>query len=183
MNIVLLGAPGSGKGTQGERIVAQYGIAHVSTGDVLRGEVQAGTALGVEAKKIMDAGELVSDEIVLGMVRERLGRPDVSKGFMLDGFPRTLAQAEGLDRLLQQLGKPLDCVLFFDVDYEEIMSRLLDRGRADDNEETIRKRLEVYEAETEPLIDFYRRQGTLKKVKGVGDMDEIFNRIRAALDT
>jgi len=115
MNIVLLGAPGSGKGTQGEKIVANYGLCHISTGDVLRGEVAAGTPLGLEAKKIMDAGDLVSDEIVLGMVRDRLGKPDVHAGFMLDGFPRTLAQAEGLDELLDSLGKPLSGVLFFVV--------------------------------------------------------------------
>ncbi len=182
MNIVLLGAPGSGKGTQGEKIVANYGLCHISTGDVLRGEVAAGTPLGLEAKKIMDAGDLVSDEIVLGMVRDRLGKPDVHAGFMLDGFPRTLAQAEGLDELLDSLGKPLSGVLFFDVDYEEIMTRLLARKRADDNEETIRKRLGVYEAQTAPLIAHYRAQGKLRQVEGVGDLDEIFDRITAELD-
>jgi adenylate kinase len=183
MNIVLLGAPGSGKGTQGEKIVARYELCHISTGDVLRGEVAEGTPLGLEAKKIMDAGQLVSDDIMLGMVRERLQKPDVEGGFMLDGFPRTLAQAEGLDNILKLLGKPLSGVLFFDVSYDEIMSRLLARKRADDNEETIRKRLEVYEAQTAPLIVHYRSQDKLCQVEGVGDPDEIFSRIVAELDT
>lgn len=181
MNIVLLGAPGSGKGTQGEKIVAKFGLCHISTGDLLRGEVAAGTPLGLEAKKIMDAGDLVSDEIVLGMVRGRLSKPDVEPGFMLDGFPRTLAQAQGLDELLDSLEKPLSGVLFFDVDYKEIMTRLLARKRADDNEETIRTRLDVYETQTAPLIAHYRDQGKLRQVEGVGDLDEIFARITAEL--
>lgn len=143
MRIVLLGAPGSGKGTQAENIVARYGITHVSTGDLLRAEVAAGTELGKKAKAIMDAGGLVSDEIVLGMIEERMNK-GLSAGFLLDGFPRTLAQAEALDAMLAKLEKPLDCTLFFDVDFDEITKRLLSRGRADDNEDTIRKRLAVY---------------------------------------
>ncbi len=181
MRIVLLGAPGSGKGTQAENIVARYGITHVSTGDLLRAEVAAGTELGKKAKAIMDAGGLVSDEIVLGMIEERMNK-GLSAGFLLDGFPRTLAQAEALDAMLAKLEKPLDCTLFFDVDFDEITKRLLSRGRADDNEDTIRKRLAVYEEQTAPLISYYEGTGKLKTVKGVGSVDEISQRIFDVLD-
>jgi adenylate kinase len=182
MRIVLLGAPGSGKGTQAELIVGKYQIVHVSTGDLLRAEVTAGTDLGLKAKNIMDAGDLVPDEIMLAMIEDRLGKPDVENGFLLDGFPRTLPQAEALDQLLGKLGQPLDAVLFFDVDYSEIMTRLLARKRADDNEETIRNRLEVYEAQTAPLIDYYKAKGNLRTVKGVGDVQAIADRIFGVLD-
>ena len=173
MRIVLLGAPGSGKGTQAEKIVQKYQIPHISTGDLLRAEVAAGTGLGQRADVIMKSGALVSDEIILDMVRSRLSNPDVDNGFMLDGFPRTLPQAEGLDKLLTEMDQPLDVVLFLDVDYSEIMQRLLARKRADDNEDTIRKRLQVYEAETAPLIDYYKTKGNLRSVQGIGTIDEI----------
>lgn len=182
MRIVLLGAPGSGKGTQAERVTKKYNIPHISTGDLLRAEVQAGTSLGKQAKEIMESGKLVSDEIMLGMIEKRLAQDDTKNGFLLDGFPRTLPQAEALDALLAKLGQPLDVVLFFDVDYGEIMQRLLARKRADDTEETIRKRLEVYEAQTAPLIDYYKQKGNLRSVKGVGDIDEISERIFKVLD-
>jgi len=182
MRIVLLGAPGSGKGTQGERIVEHYGVVHISTGDVLRAEVAAGSPLGLQAKEIMDAGDLVPDEIILGIARERITRLDPDKGFMLDGFPRTLPQAKGLDAMLEEVGQPLDRVVLFDVDNEEIMTRLLARKRADDNEQTIRNRLEVYTEQTAPLIEFYQGQGKLSVVKGVGGIDEIFADIRSVLD-
>lgn len=182
MRIILLGAPGSGKGTQAERIVEKYGMPHVSTGDLLRAEVAAGTPLGNQAKEIMEAGGLVSDEIMLGMIEERLGQDDVVNGFMLDGFPRTLPQAESLDALLARLGQPVDVVIFFNVDYGEIMQRLLARKRADDNEETIRKRLEVYEAQTAPLIDYYKSKGNLRTVQGTGEIDAITRRIFTVLD-
>ncbi len=182
MRIVLLGAPGSGKGTQAELIVDKYRIPHISTGDLLRAEVAAGSSLGKQAKAIMESGGLVSDEIVLGMIEERLGKDDVGNGFMLDGFPRTLPQAEALDRMLGRLGQPLDVVLFFDVDYGEIMQRLLARQRADDNEETIRKRLEVYESQTAPLIDYYKSRGNLRLVQGMGEVDAITRRIFKILD-
>jgi len=182
MRIVLLGAPGSGKGTQAERIVEKYQITHISTGDLLRAEVAAGTDLGNKAKEIMESGGLVSDDIMLGMIRSRLSQGDVQNGFMLDGFPRTLAQAEALDDLLAKIGQPLDVVIFFDVDYNEITQRLLARQRADDNEETIRKRLQVYEEQTAPLIDYYKAKGNLRTVKGVGPMDEVSERIFKTLD-
>lgn len=182
MRIVLLGAPGSGKGTQAERIVERYQITHISTGDLLRAEVAAGTPLGKQAKAIMDAGELVSDDIVLGMIEDRLSKPETQHGFLLDGFPRTLAQAEGLDALLTKHGQPLDVTLLLDVDPDEIMQRLLARKRADDTEETIRNRLQVYENQTAPLIDYYQNQGKLRKVHGVGDVEAISKKIFQVLD-
>ena len=182
MRIVLLGAPGSGKGTQAERIVEKYQIAHISTGDLLRAEVAAGTELGVQAKKIMDSGELVSDDIILGMIAGRLAQGDVKNGFMFDGFPRTLTQAEALDTTLAKLDQPLDVVLFFDVHYDEIMQRLLARQRSDDTEETIRNRLQVYEEQTAPLIDYYKAKGNLRSVQGTGAIDEISERIFRTLD-
>jgi adenylate kinase len=182
MRIVLLGAPGSGKGTQGEKIVAKYGVTHISTGEVLRAEVEAGSNLGRQAKAIMDAGELVSDEIILAIAKTRIMAADAGRGFMLDGFPRTLAQAEGLDAILAELGQPLHAVVLLEVDNDEVLSRLLARKRADDNEETIRKRLEVYQAQTAPLVDYYRAQGKLRPVPGVGDPDQIFARVSGILD-
>jgi len=181
MRIVLLGAPGSGKGTQSEAIVKKYQIRHLSTGDMLRAEVAAGTPLGRQAREIMEAGQLVSDAIVLGMIEQRLLNND-TEGFLLDGFPRTLVQAEALDALLTKLEQPLDVVLFFDVDYEEIMQRLLARHRSDDNAETIRKRLQVYEHETAPLRDYYNNKGNLRTVKGVGQIEEISERIFRILE-
>ncbi len=182
MKIVLLGAPGSGKGTQAENVVKKYQIAHISTGDLLRAEVAAGTPLGKQAKEIMESGALVSDEIVLGMIEARLAQDDTKNGFMLDGFPRTLAQAEGLDTLLTKIGQPLDVVVFLDVDYGEIMQRLLARKRADDNEETIKKRLVVYHSQTAPLIDWYKNDGKYQHINGLGTMDAIFAEICTAID-
>jgi len=182
MRIVLLGAPGSGKGTQAERIVEKYQITHISTGDLLRAEVAAGTPLGKQAKEIMESGSLVSDEIVLAMIEARLSKEDARNRFMLDGFPRTLPQAEALDALLAKIGQPLDVVLFFDVDYGEIMQRLLARQRADDTEETIRKRLEIYEEQTAPLINYYKEKGNLRTVKGTGEIDEISQSVFKVLD-
>ncbi len=181
MRIVLLGAPGSGKGTQSEAIVKKYQIRHLSTGDMLRAEVAAGTPLGRQAREIMEAGQLVSDAIVLGMIEQRLLDND-TEGFLLDGFPRTLVQAKALDALLTKLEQPLDVVLFFDVDYEEIMQRLLARHRSDDNAETIRKRLQVYEHETAPLRQYYESKDNLRTVKGVGQIDEISERIFRILE-
>ncbi len=179
MRIVLLGAPGSGKGTQAANLVEKYGITHLSTGDMLRSEVSAGSPLGLEAKKIMDAGQLVSDEIVLGMIKNRIEALD--GGFLLDGFPRNLNQAEALDELLQNLDQPVDKVIFFDVPFEIIKERLLSRGRSDDNEETIEKRRKVYESETTPLINYYTKQGKLVTVEGVGEVNDISQRIFKAL--
>lgn len=181
MRIVLFGAPGTGKGTQSEKLVAEYGVPQISTGDLLRRAVADGTELGQKAKAAMDAGELVSDDIVIGMIRERLNRPDTGNGFILDGFPRSLAQAEALDELLDEMGRPLQAVIHLEVDNEEIVQRLLARGRADDNEDTIRNRLQVFQDRTQPLIDYYRTQGKLTAVDGMGGIDEIYGRIKAAL--
>ena len=186
MRIVLLGAPGSGKGTQGEKLVAHYGIPKISTGDALRAARKAGTELGRKAQAAMDAGELVADSIVIGIVEERLAEGDAAKGFILDGFPRNNAQAQVLDQMLLRLGQAaIDKAVHLTVDDEEIVRRLLDRatkeGRLDDKEEVIRHRIEVYNAETRPLLDYYQKQGKLVTVKGIGSMEEIFARILAVL--
>ena len=183
--IVLLGPPGAGKGTQATAIVESKGIPHVSTGDMLRAAVKAGTPIGKKAKAVMDAGELVSDEIVIGIAEERLGQADARQGFLLDGFPRTLAQAEALEQLLAKLGTPLDCCLALTVDNEAVVQRLLKRaqieGRADDNEVTIRERMRVYDSQTAPLLGFYRGRGKLVEISGMGTIEAVGQRIREAL--
>ncbi len=181
MRLVLVGAPGSGKGTQGEKLVAHFKIPKISTGDLLRAAVAAGTPLGKKAKSAMDAGELVADEIVIGMAAERLAQPDTQNGFIFDGFPRSIVQAEALDALLGKMHKPLQKVVHLDVPNEEILKRMLSRGRADDNEAVIRNRLTVYSAQTQPLLDYYGKQGKRVTIKGDGSLDEIFSRIVAAL--
>lgn len=186
MRIVLLGAPGSGKGTQGEKLVAHYGIPKISTGDALRAARKAGTELGRKAQAAMDAGELVADSIVIGIVEERLAEPDAAKGFILDGFPRNNAQAQVLDQMLVRLGQPaIDKAVHLTVDDEEIVRRLLDRatkeGRVDDKEDVIRHRIKVYNAETHPLLDYYQKQGKLVTVAGTGSLEDIFARILGVL--
>ena len=186
MRIVLLGAPGSGKGTQGEKLARHYGIPKVSTGDALRAAVAAGTELGLKAKATMDAGKLVANEIVIGIVEERLQQPDAVPGFVLDGFPRNTAQAKVLDEmLLKHKLEPVDKAVHLHVDDEEIIHRLHDRavkeGRTDDKVEVIRHRIEVYNEETHPLLDYYQAQGKLVGVPGVGSIDEIFDRILGVL--
>jgi adenylate kinase len=185
MRIVLLGAPGSGKGTQAARLKAELGIAHISTGDLLRAAVKAGTPLGMRAKVVMDAGHLVSDEIVLAMLEERLARPDTQAGFILDGYPRNLAQADALDLLLLRIGQPLDAVLKLNVPDSDILKRTEIRfkaeGRADDDPDTVRRRLQVYAEQTAPVADYYGRRGLLAEVDGVGAVEEIFARLLAAL--
>ena len=181
LKIVLLGAPGSGKGTQSAKLVERYGVPQVSTGDLLRNAVAEQTELGKKAKAAMDAGELVSDDVVVGMMRERLTQADTENGFILDGFPRTAAQAEALDELLAELDRPLQAVVHLQVNNEEIVGRLMARGRSDDNEDTIRNRLSVFSEQTAPLVEHYREQGLLKEVHGMGEVDEIFARIEAAL--
>ncbi|HET6588254.1 MAG TPA: adenylate kinase [Oleiagrimonas sp.] len=187
MRIVLLGAPGSGKGTQATRLKTELGIPHISTGDLLRAAVKAGTPLGLKAKAVMDAGHLVSDEIVLGMLEERLAEPDAGAGFILDGYPRNLAQVQALDGLLERLNKPLDAVVKLEVPNEEIVSRceirFKEQGRADDNPDTVRKRLGVYAEQTAPVAEWYSGHGMLRVVDGVGDLDEVFARIKAVLPT
>jgi adenylate kinase len=185
MRLVLLGAPGSGKGTQAARLKTALGVPHISTGDMLRAAVAAGTAMGLKAKAVMDAGQLVSDDILLGMLEERLAQADAKAGFILDGYPRNLAQADALDHLLAKLGQPLDAVVKLDVPNEAIIGRCEIRfkaeGRADDNPDTVRKRLGIYAEQTAPVADFYASRGKLQVVDGVGELAEVTARIERAL--
>lgn len=185
MRLVLLGAPGSGKGTQASRLKEALGVPHISTGDLLRAEVAAGTPLGRQAGEVMARGDLVSDEILLGMLRDRLSREDARNGFILDGYPRNLAQAAALDALLRELGQAFDFAVQLAVDNEQIIARLAERakieGRADDTPESVRHRLKVYDEKTAPVIEFYRQHGQLTVVDGVGSLDEVFTRIVEAI--
>ncbi|HEY3487862.1 MAG TPA: nucleoside monophosphate kinase [Gammaproteobacteria bacterium] len=231
MRIVLLGAPGSGKGTQAKLLMERYQIAQISTGDLLRAAVAAGTELGKKAKSIMDAGQLVSDEIVLGMIREKLSADtsikgghsnnkqnssdtSIKRGFILDGFPRNIAQAKALDALLAEQKQPLDAAIHIHVEPEEIVKRITGRRtcgrcgaiyntyfsppakagvcdkcgaadlqqRADDNEHTVRNRLKVYTEQTAPLVEFYQQRDLLKAISGTGEIADIFNKVRQALE-
>ncbi|MGH8480861.1 MAG: adenylate kinase [Nevskiaceae bacterium] len=212
MRLVFMGAPGSGKGTQARRLMDAYASPQISTGDLLRAAVAAGTALGQKAKSAMDAGQLVADDIVVGMIRERLAQKDTKFGFILDGFPRSLSQAAALDKMLGEVNQPLNKAILLDVNTDNLIKRLtgrrtcrvcghlynvhfsppkqagkcdLDGGellqRADDNEETITRRLKVYQDQTAPLIDYYKQQGKFVSVDGEGSMDEIFRRIEKVL--
>lgn len=185
MRLVLLGAPGSGKGTQATRLKDHLQVPHISTGDLLRAEVAAGSALGTQAKAIMARGDLLSDDILLGMLEERFSRADTRQGFILDGYPRNLAQAAALDTLLQRIGQPMDVAVQLAVDNDHIIERLAGRahveGRADDSPDAVRYRLSVYDDQTEPVIGFYRQHGQLKRVDGVGGLDEVFARIVEAI--
>jgi len=185
MRLVLLGAPGSGKGTQAARLKEHLQVPHISTGDLLRAEVAAGTPLGLEAKAIMARGDLVSDEILLGMLEVRFSRDDTATGFILDGYPRNLAQAAALDALLRKLGVQFDAAVQLEVDNEQIIERLAGRaqaeGRADDSPESVRHRLNVYDQQTAPVIAFYREHDQLTVVDGVGSLDDVFARIVKAI--
>lgn len=181
MRIVLLGPPGAGKGTQAELIESRLSIPHISTGDLLRDAVVAKRELGLAAKDYMARGELVPDEMVVQMIEARLTKSDCRRGYLLDGFPRNVAQAEVLSGLLDRRSEQLDHVVFLQVPREELVERLTGRKRADDTEETIRARLEVYANETEPLCDYYRSRGCLREVLGVGAIPEIHGRILTEL--
>jgi adenylate kinase len=186
MRLVLLGAPGSGKGTQAARLREHLQVPHISTGDLLRAAVAAGTPLGLKAKAVMEAGNLVSDDIVLGMLEERLGKDDARAGFVLDGYPRNLAQARALEQLLARLQQPVDIAVQLDVDTALLVERIAGRaaleGRADDTPDSVRNRLNVYNEQTAPVVDFYRQNGKLACVHGVGSVDEVFNRIVEAMN-
>jgi len=213
MRITLMGPPGSGKGTQAQRLVEKYQVPQISTGDLLRAAVAAGTPLGQQAKAIMERGELVPDELVIGIIRERLAEPDAERGFILDGFPRTVPQAKALDELLTDLDRPLQAAILLEADEEAIVQRISGRRvcercgavyniytnpparegvcdvcggplvqRPDDNEATVRQRLRVYREQTAPVLDFYRDQGKLKVVAGVGDVDTVFTALCTVID-
>lgn len=214
MDLILLGPPGAGKGTQAKLMIDQWDIPQVSTGDILRGAVREGTTLGVEAKGFMDSGELVPDRVVIGIIAERLKEEDAARGFILDGFPRTIPQAEALQEILDDLGRTIDHVISIDVDDEELVTRLTGRRmckkcgesfhivfnpsvkegvcdrchgelyqRDDDKEETIRQRLRVYSDQTQPLINFYEKQGRVRHIEGTGSIEDIFSRVLDAVGT
>jgi len=214
MRIVLLGAPGSGKGTQAKLLVEKYKIPQMSTGDLLRAEVAAGTDLGKRAKAAMDAGQLVTDEVVLGMIQARLAKPDAKSGFILDGFPRNIPQAQSLDAMLARLGQPLQLALLVDVDTDVLLKRLTGRRtcgscgaiyniyfsspktankcdkcgsalthRSDDNEQTVANRLKVYQQQTAPLVNYYKAQGKLRTVRGVGAVSAIFKNVTDIIES
>lgn len=187
MRLVLLGAPGSGKGTQAKLLVDKYGIPQISTGDLLRAAVAAKTELGLQVKAVMDSGDLVSDDLVLGLLKERLAQADTKDGFILDGFPRNLAQAEALTPLLDELGQPADLALLINVDEDEILQRILARakveGRSDDNEDVVRKRMGIYREQTKPVAAFYAARGELKSVDGIGSIESIFQRVTDQIES
>ena len=186
MNILILGPQGSGKGTQAHRIAVSYGIPHIATGDMLREAMAAGTELGLRVKPIYDAGQLVPDDLMIDLIRERLEQDDVVDGFVLDGFPRTMAQAEALDAMLREIERSLTVVLFLDVPEEVCVERLskraMEEGRVDDTPEAIRTRLGLYRRETEPVIEHYRAQGNLVVIHGDRPVDDVFAEIQGALE-
>lgn len=186
MRLLIMGPPGAGKGTQAKFIAEHFKIPAISTGDIFRANVSQGTPLGVEAKSFMDKGEYVPDEVTNLMVRNRIDEPDAANGFLLDGYPRTLAQVEELDGMIEFTGHRLDAVVVLACDQDEIVERLVKRaqveGRADDTEDVVRRRQEVYAEETHPLIDIYRQRGLLVEVDGMGEVDEVTQRIFGALD-
>lgn len=188
LNLVLFGPPGAGKGTQSEKLLEKYGLVHLSTGDILRGEMKAGTELGLKAKSLIEAGNLVPDEVVIGMIGNKISENLDGNGFIFDGFPRTQAQAEALDVLLSDKGTAVSVMLSLEVEEAELVTRLLERGkssgRADDaNEDTIKNRISVYNKETSVLVDFYAAQNKHVGIQGVGAIDEIFNKLCGAIDT
>ena len=186
-NLILFGPPGAGKGTQSEKLIEQYNLIHLSTGDILRSEVGAQTELGTQAKELMDRGDLVPDEIVIGMIRSKVESSLDANGFIFDGFPRTVAQAEALDTLLHELGTSITVLMALVVEEEELIKRLLNRGkdsgRADDADESIiHNRIAEYENKTAPLIGFYKEQEKFSSIEGTGSIDDIFNRLCNAID-
>jgi adenylate kinase len=185
MRIVLLGPPGSGKGTQAVLLKERLGVPHISTGDLLRAAVAAGSALGLKAKAAMDAGELVSDQLMLGLIEERMGSDDVKAGYILDGYPRNLAQARALDELLGRLEMPVQKALALAVDEEQIVARIAKRaeeeGRSDDSEAVVRNRLAVYREQTAPVTGYYESKGLLAEIDGIGSIEEIQQRLLDAL--
>jgi adenylate kinase len=185
LNIVLFGPPGAGKGTQSENLIKTFGLVHLSTGDILRAEIEAGTELGLKAKSLMDQGLLVPDEVVIGMIESKIAVNLQDKGFIFDGFPRTVAQAEALDRMLASYQLSISCMINLEVPFEELKKRLIKRAqeknRRDDTPEVIEKRIQVYLDNTLPVAKYYENQGKLKVVDGMGEIDEVFARIQASI--
>ncbi|MDX2195009.1 MAG: adenylate kinase [Cytophagales bacterium] len=188
LNIVLFGPPGAGKGTQSEKLIAKYNLIHLSTGDILRAERKAGTPLGTKANQYIEKGELVPDEVVIGMIENKLKEYSSHNGFIFDGFPRTVPQAQALDTLLSKMNTGISCMVSLDVERNELIKRLLirgkDSGRADDQDENvIKNRIEVYNKETLPVADYYKKQNKLATINGIGSIDDIFVAITKAVDS
>lgn len=187
LNLIIFGAPGSGKGTQSEALISKYKFNHISTGDILRSEIKKETVLGMKAKEYIDAGQLVPDEVVIGMIESYLNNNKPEKGIIFDGFPRTIAQADALSDLLKKHNSKIDAVLNLNVEEEELIARLINRGkesgRSDDNLETIQKRLNVYHSQTQPLADYYAKKGVLFSIEGMGSVADITDRISKVIDS
>lgn len=186
LNVIIFGAPGSGKGTQSEMLIKEYGFDHISTGDLLRAEIKAGSELGLKAKEYMDAGRLVPDEVVIGMIDDKLKKNTPKVGIIFDGFPRTIPQAEALGELLKKYGSEIKAVLDLEVDEDELIRRLINRGkesdRSDDNLETIQSRLKVYHDQTSPLANYYRELGVHHHIPGMGKIEDITSSIKKVID-
>ncbi|MGF1534562.1 MAG: adenylate kinase [Bernardetiaceae bacterium] len=187
LNFILFGPPGAGKGTQSEKLLEKYNLVHLSTGDLLRSQIKAGTALGMKAKTLMDQGKLVSDEVVVGMIGDALQSNPHAKGFIFDGFPRTVAQAEALDQLLEQNGTPLKGLIALEVEKDELVQRILERGKTsgrtdDQNEALIDQRVQEYNNKTKPVADYYKAQGKFVSVPGQGTIEEIFENLCQRVD-
>ena len=187
LNVIIFGAPGTGKGTQSENIIKKYNLVHLSTGDILREEMRAESQIGLAAKKFIDDGQLVPDGVIIDLLFDRAAKHKEIQGYIFDGFPRTTVQAEKLDETVERDGAPISLVLYLDVSEEELFKRIMYRsqhsGRCDDTADVVRKRIEVYKHQTYPLLDYYRKQGKLKTINGMGTIEEVFEEIEEVIDS